>query len=121
MVALLPAQPPAVYGLTSSATVAGPDELKGSEGVDAAVVDFLNKNAPTAARVWSNDTGDLLGAVSITKYPYDIFAAAALGEAAHPCRVRRRVNGRARRCTERRLLYRPGRGVRPGRLGVPTR
>ena len=84
MVALLPDQPPAVYGLTSSATVAGPDELKGTEDVDVGVIEFLNKNAPTAARVWSNDTGDLLGAVSITKYPYDIFAAAALGEAAHP-------------------------------------
>lgn len=84
VVALLPAQPPAVYGLTSSTTVAGPDELKAIDHVDSAVVDFLNENAPTAARVWSNDTGDLLGAVSITKYPYDIFAAAALGEAAHP-------------------------------------
>ena len=84
LVALLPVQPPAVYGLTSSATVAGDDELKATDGVDGAVVDFLNENAPTAARVWSDDTGDLLGAVSITKYPYDIFAAAALGEAAHP-------------------------------------
>jgi hypothetical protein len=84
VVKLLPAEPPAVYGMTSSATVAGDDELRGTEGVQSDVVDFLNRHAPTAARVWSDETGDLLAAVSVTKYPYDIFAAASLGEAAHP-------------------------------------
>ena len=82
VVAMLPVEPPAEYGLTSSATVAGADELKGTEGVQSEVVDFLNEHAPTAARVWSDDNGELLGAVSLTKYPYDIFAAASVGEAA---------------------------------------
>jgi hypothetical protein len=84
LIPLLPAQPPAEYAMTSSATVVGPDELKGTDGVQGKVADFLNKNSATATRVWSNDAGDLLAAVSITKYPYDIFAASALGEAAHP-------------------------------------
>lgn len=82
IVALLPAAPPAEYGLTASATVTGKDELQATDGVQTAVVDFLNEHSTTAARVWSDDAGQLLGAVSVTRYPYDIFAAAALGEAA---------------------------------------
>lgn len=84
VVALLPTDPPPEFGLTSAATVAGADELKGTDGVQSGVVDFLNQHSATAARVWSDDAADLLGAVSITKFPYDIFAAAALGEAKHP-------------------------------------
>ncbi|HSB85060.1 MAG TPA: hypothetical protein VLD86_02065, partial [Ilumatobacteraceae bacterium] len=84
VVALLPANPPSVYAMTSSATAVGNDELKGTDGVQIEVADFLNNHARTAMRVWANDVGDLLAAVSVTKFPYDIFAAAALGEAAHP-------------------------------------
>ena len=47
--------------------------------VQSDVVDFLNQNSATATRVWSDSTGDLLAAVSVTRYPYDIFAAAFLG------------------------------------------
>jgi hypothetical protein len=84
LVPLLPGEPPAEYGLTSSATVAGPDELKGTDTVQAEVADFLNKHSHTATRLWINDSGDLRGAVSVTRYPYDIFAATALDSAAHP-------------------------------------
>jgi hypothetical protein len=83
VVAMLPAQPPDGYGLTTSATVSGIDELKGTDDVQSDVVDFLNQHSASATRVWSDDSGQLLGAVSVTRYPYDIFAAASLGEAAH--------------------------------------
>ena len=82
VVALLPAAAPTGYGLTTSATVTGSDELQATGGVQREVVDFLNEHSTTSARVWSDDTGQLLGAVSVTRYPYDIFAAAALGETA---------------------------------------
>ena len=85
--AMLPAEAPAGYGLTTSATITGTDELKGTSDVQSEVVDFLNQRAVTAARVWSDETGGLLGAVSVTKYPYDIFAAASLGAAIHPTRA----------------------------------
>lgn len=84
VVALLPTDAPPQFGLTSSATVSGDDELKGTDGVQSGVVDFLNQHSATAARVWSDDSGHLLGAVSVTKFPYGIFAAAALGQAKHP-------------------------------------
>lgn len=84
VVAILPAEAPAGYGLTTSATVAGSDDLKGTDGVQSEVIDFLNEHSTTAVRVWSDDAGELLGAVSVTRYPYDIFAAASLGEVAHP-------------------------------------
>jgi hypothetical protein len=84
VVAMLPGAPPAEYGLTSSATVTGSDELQGTGDVQREVADFLNDHSTTAVRVWSDDTGQLLAAVSVTRYPYDIFAAASLHEATHP-------------------------------------
>jgi hypothetical protein len=79
LVALLPAAPPPEYGLTSSATVTGSDELPVDDGLQSEVVDFLNNNSATATRVWSDTTGELLAAVSVTRYPYGIFAASFLG------------------------------------------
>lgn len=79
LAALLPAEPPAEYGLTASATATGADELPIDDEVQSDVVDFLNQNSATATRVWSDSTGELLAAVSVTRYPYGIFAAAFLG------------------------------------------
>ncbi|HEX2786260.1 MAG TPA: hypothetical protein VHN36_21980, partial [Ilumatobacteraceae bacterium] len=84
VVAMLPTDAPAGYGLTTSATVTGIDELRGTTDVQKEVVDFLHQHASSAARIWSDDTGQLRGAVSVTRYPYDIFAAASLNAAAHP-------------------------------------
>ncbi|MEY2443684.1 MAG: hypothetical protein QOE00_264 [Ilumatobacteraceae bacterium] len=83
VVAMLPAEAPAGYGLTTSVTVTGTDELQRTDEVQRAVVDFLNQHSATAVRVWSDDSGALLAAVSVTKYPYDIFAAASLGASTH--------------------------------------
>ncbi len=80
VIALLPANPPDGYGLTTSATAAGDDELSHEDDVDAGVVDFLNDNSVTATRVWASADGQLVAAVSITRYPYDIFAAASIAE-----------------------------------------
>jgi hypothetical protein len=79
LVALLPAEAPPGYGLDSSATMVGSDEIEGADGVQADVADFLNRNSSTATRVWSDDAAELFGAVSLSRYPYDIFAAAGLG------------------------------------------
>ena len=80
VIALLPASAPDGYGLSSAITAAGDDELSPEDDVDAGVVDFLNDNSVTATRVWGSDDGTLIGAVSITRYPYDIFAAASIAE-----------------------------------------
>lgn len=80
VIALLPATAPDGYGLTISLTSAGDDELSAEGDVDAGVVDFLNNNSVTASRVWGTDDSQLIGAVSITRYPYDIFAAASVDE-----------------------------------------
>ncbi len=58
LVALLPVDPPAGFGLTTSATATGADELPDAE-LQSAVVDFLNENSTTATRVWSDSAGDL--------------------------------------------------------------
>jgi hypothetical protein len=79
LVALLPANPPADHGLTLSATATGSDQLPIEDELRSEVRDFLNNNSATATRVWSDSAGELEAAVSVTRYPYDIFAAAALG------------------------------------------
>jgi len=83
LIALLPTDVPPEFGLNTSATVSGNDELTAAEGVQAGIADFLNKHSRTVARVWTDDTGDLQAAVSVTKYPYDIFAAASVDHAKH--------------------------------------
>jgi hypothetical protein len=74
---LLPTQPAPRFGPTQSATISGTDELPPGVGIDPKVIAFLNDRAHTAVRVWSTDSG-VAAAVGITKYPYGIFAAAAL-------------------------------------------
>ena len=81
LIAMLPEAPPDGYGLNFSSTAAGNDEQTTEDAVDSSAADFLDKNSATATRVWVSDTGDLAGAVSITRYPYDIFAAASVHEA----------------------------------------
>ena len=73
---------PAGFDL-SAATVTGTDELAAAEDLDPEVVDFLNNRSHSATRLWTDETGGLTGAVSITRYPYDIIAAAHLGIAAN--------------------------------------
>ncbi|MGH9135066.1 MAG: hypothetical protein ACRDZZ_14100, partial [Ilumatobacteraceae bacterium] len=82
IVPLLPPQAPPGYDLTSPATLVGTEDLQGVDGVQAEVADFLNQRSVTATRVWGDGAGELFAAVSITRFPYDIFAAASLGEAA---------------------------------------
>src|SRR5258706_2033641 len=84
IVAMLPTEAPAGYALTTSATVTGNDELQHTADVDREVVDFLNKHSSTTVRIWTDDSGDLVGAVSVTKFPYDTFAAASFDRSKHP-------------------------------------
>jgi hypothetical protein len=59
-------------------TVSGVDEIPDAVGIDPEVVSFLNNRSRTAARAWANPQTGLTAAVSVTEYPYDVFAAAAL-------------------------------------------
>ena len=120
LVVMLPAQPPDGYGLSLGATVTGADELTVADDVNIQVADFLNAHSATAARLWAGT--QLAGAVSITRFPYEIFAAA--GVHANSARRRRRGDLRRRaarraRCRgvqERRHRWRSGRRrIPPGR------
>ena len=79
LTAFLPAEPATRFGLTSSATVGGKDELPPELGIDPEVTTFLNSRSRTAVRVWTNPDTELSAAVSVTDYPYGVFAAAVLG------------------------------------------
>ncbi|HZB41108.1 MAG TPA: hypothetical protein VE487_09095, partial [Ilumatobacter sp.] len=81
LVAMLPAAPPDGYDLSMGSTATGSDELTAEDDVNIEVAQFLNDNSVTATRVWAST--ELAGAVSITRFPYDIFAAAAVHEATH--------------------------------------
>jgi hypothetical protein len=76
---LLPDRPPPGYGLPPSPmSLAGRDELPLVDGAVPEVVEFLNDRTKNVARVWGRE-GLTLG-IGISEYPYQIFAAAALGE-----------------------------------------
>ena len=90
------------------------DEIPGAVGIDPEVVSFLNNRSHTAVRAWANPQTGLTAAVSVTEYPYDVFAAAALAATiddaeteAAPSRAPRtsptstRSSGQARRRDER--------------------
>ena len=59
----------------------GPDETPEALRIDPEIVTFLNRRSRTVMRVWSNPSTGLAVAVRLTRYPYDIFAAAALAAA----------------------------------------
>jgi hypothetical protein len=75
----LPDEPPPGYGLdTTSMTTWGADQLTLAEGVDPEVAAFLHNRTKNVARVWARESLEL--GIGINEYPYEIFAAAALGE-----------------------------------------
>jgi hypothetical protein len=78
LTATLPTDPAPGFGLTEPLTVSGVDEIPEAVGIDPQVVSFLNDRSRTAVRAWANPQTGLSAAVSVTEYPYDVFAAAAL-------------------------------------------
>ena len=74
----IPTAPPPGFGLaTDSMTVTGADDIEVASAGSPEAAAFLNDRAKNVARVWGGD-GVTLG-VGVTRYPYDIFAAVALG------------------------------------------
>ena len=73
-----PTIPTPGFGLTEPLTVSGVDEIPDALGIDPEVVSFLDNRSRTAVRAWANPQTGLTAAVSLTEYPYDVFAAAAL-------------------------------------------
>ena len=59
-------------------TLSGVDEIPGAVGIDPEVVSFLNNRSHTACGRGPTRRPGLTAAVSVTEYPYDVFAAAAL-------------------------------------------
>ncbi len=82
LLAFVPSAPPPGYGLMEAAlTMTGENELVVGGLSTPEAADFLNRRAKNVARVWGGDV--LTVAVGMTEYPYEIFAAAALGDHAH--------------------------------------
>ena len=82
LLAYLPEEPPPGYGLMeASLTLTGENELVTDGLSSPEAADFLNRRSKNVARVWGGD--DLTVATGITEFPYEIFAAAALGDYSH--------------------------------------
>jgi hypothetical protein len=82
LLAFLPAEPPSGYGLmVASLTLTGENELVTGGLSSPEAADFLKRRSKNVARVWGGDV--LRVAVGITEFPYEIFAAAALGDHSH--------------------------------------
>jgi hypothetical protein len=77
LIALLPDEGPPGTGLVAATTVVAADELDGAEGSQSEVAAFLSSKSSTAVRLYNAD--DMIVGLSLTKYPYEIFAAADLG------------------------------------------
>ncbi len=87
LIAVLPQQAPGGFDLTEAATIVGSQSIADSAEEATEVTTFLDERSHTATRIWAN-SDDLLVATSLTKYPYDIFAAASLGSADELSNVR---------------------------------
>jgi hypothetical protein len=75
----LPDQAPPGYGLGREAlTMTGRDEIEAFGIQSPQVIAFVNDRTANAARAWVSDSIGV--SVEVTRYPYDIFAAAGLGE-----------------------------------------
>jgi hypothetical protein len=79
---LLPGEPDPRFGLTGSVTGGGPDELPAGLAISPEAVSFLNRRSRTVVRAWTNPATGVAAAISLTRYPYDVFAGAALAATA---------------------------------------
>jgi hypothetical protein len=78
---LLPQEPASQLGFEPGTTIVGDDTIPGGVAVDNKIASFLNDRSRTAVRVWVDVDAQLSAAVSVTRYPYSVFAAAALASA----------------------------------------
>ncbi len=65
--------------LTVAGTVDAGEELPEGITPDDEVLQFLDDRSTGIVRIWGTQTLDLSAAVSLTEYPFEVFAAAALG------------------------------------------
>ena len=116
---LLPGDPDPRFGLTGSVTGGGPDELPAGLGISPEVVSFLNRRSRTVVRVWANPATGVAAAISLTRYPYEVFASAALAATADKLDVG--LQPSAANADVADVLTFTGRGDKAGQVGAALR
>ena len=61
----------------------GNEDLSDDLAANTRLVDFLSRNTLSAVQIWSTTDGKVLVGVSATRYPYERFASAVLGDVLH--------------------------------------
>ena len=116
---LLPGDPEPGFGLSGAVTGGGPDQLPAGLGISPEVVSFLNRRSSTVVRAWTNPATGLAVAVSLTSYPYDVFAAAALAATADDRELA--LQPSAANADVADVLTFSGRGDKEGEVGAALR
>ena len=116
---LLPSDPDPRFGLSGAVTGGGPDELPAGLGISPEVVSFLNRRSSTVVRAWTNPATGLAVAVSLTSYPYEVFAGAALAATADDSEVA--LQPSAANADVADVLTFTGRGDKAGEVGAALR
>ena len=116
---LLPGDPDPRFGLSGAVTGGGPDELPAGLGISPEVVSFLNRRSSTVVRAWTNPATGLAAAVSLTSYPYEVFAGAALAATADDSEVA--LQPSAANADVADVLTFTGRGDKAGEVGAALR
>ena len=116
---LLPGDPDPRFGLTGSVTGGGPDQLPAGLGISPEVVSFLDRHSHTVVRAWTNPATGLAAAISLTSYPYEVFAGAALAAAADDGEVA--LQPSAANADVADVLTFTGRGDKAGEVGAALR
>jgi hypothetical protein len=97
----------------------GNEDLSDDLAANSRLVDFLSRNTLVASQLWSTTDGNVLLGVSATRYPYERFAAAVLGEVLHGDVKATRIEGVSGRVKDAVVFQ--GTGVRANQLGVAFR
>jgi hypothetical protein len=116
---LLPGDPDPRFGLTGSVTGGGPDQLPAGLGISPEVVSFLNRRSRTVVRAWTDPTTGLAAAISLTSYPYEVFAGAALAATADDGEVALQSSSANADVAD--VLTFTGRGDKAGEVGAALR
>ena len=116
---LLPSDPDPRFGLSGAVTGGGPDQLPAGLGISPEVVSFLNRRSSTVVRAWTNPATGLAVAVSLTRYPYDVFAGAALAATADDSEVALQPSGANADVAD--VLTFTGRDDKAGQVGAALR
>ena len=97
----------------------GNEDLSDDLAANTRLVDFLSRNTLSGVQIWGSTDGTVLLGLSATRYPYERFAAAVLGEVLHQDMKPIQLDGVSGRI--RGAIAFEGTGTRAGQLGVAFR